>query len=64
MVDPEYTIVIENRHFNNYLKADMDKKVLVRWNVSITKLIETLLEVCPGEVRTGEIPYCAWLEKS
>ncbi|WP_339322893.1 M1 family metallopeptidase [Paenibacillus sp. FSL W8-0194] len=43
MVDPEYTIVIENRHFNNYLKADMDKKVLVRWNVSITKLIETLL---------------------
>ncbi|MED5017851.1 M1 family metallopeptidase [Paenibacillus chibensis] len=43
MVDPNYSIVIENKHINNYLKADMDKKVLIRWNLSITKLIETLL---------------------
>lgn len=43
MVDPNYSIVLENKHVNNYLKADMDKKVLLRWNVSITKLIETLL---------------------
>ncbi|MFU1796982.1 M1 family metallopeptidase [Paenibacillus azoreducens] len=43
MVDPDYSIVIENKHINNYLKADMDKKVLIRWNASITKLIETLL---------------------
>lgn len=43
MIDPGYTIVLENKHVNNYLKADMDHKVLLRWNVSITKLIETLL---------------------
>ncbi|WP_136607612.1 M1 family metallopeptidase [Paenibacillus dokdonensis] len=43
MVDPKYSIVMENKHINNYLKADMDNKVLIRWNLSITKLIETLL---------------------
>ncbi|MGN7361046.1 M1 family metallopeptidase [Paenibacillus sp. SAF-054] len=43
MVDPKYSIVIENKHINNYLKADMDREVLVRWNLGITKLIETLL---------------------
>ncbi len=43
MVDPSYNIVLDNKHMNNYLKADMDKDVLFRWNESITKLIETLL---------------------
>ncbi|NMO97898.1 M1 family metallopeptidase [Paenibacillus lemnae] len=42
MTDPEYTLVLENKHINNYLKAGMDPKVVTRWNLSITKLVETL----------------------
>ncbi|GAE09278.1 hypothetical protein JCM10914_5633 [Paenibacillus sp. JCM 10914] len=42
MVDPKYSMVLENKHINNYLKADMDPKVVTRWNLSITKLVEML----------------------
>lgn len=42
MVDPKYSIVLENKHINNYMKAGMDPKVATRWNLSVTKLVETL----------------------
>ncbi|MFC7682199.1 M1 family metallopeptidase [Paenibacillus sp. GCM10028914] len=42
MVDPKYTIVLENKHINNYMKAGMEPKAVTRWNLSITKLVETL----------------------
>lgn len=42
MVDPKYTIMLENKHMNNYMKAGMDPKVVTRWNLGITKLVETL----------------------
>ena len=42
MVDPKYSIVLENKHMNNYMKAGMDPTVVTRWNLSITKLVETL----------------------
>lgn len=42
MVDPKFTIVLENKHINNYMKAGMDPKVLTRWNLSISKLVEAL----------------------
>ena len=43
MVDPEYTLALENKHINNYLKAGMDEKSLYRWNLSVTKVVEMLL---------------------
>ncbi|QCT00832.1 peptidase M1 membrane alanine aminopeptidase [Paenibacillus algicola] len=42
MADPDYTMVLENKHVNNYLKAGMEAKQVTRWNLSVTKLIETL----------------------
>ncbi|WP_211749650.1 M1 family metallopeptidase [Paenibacillus sp. Marseille-Q4541] len=43
MVDPSYSIAIENKHINNYMRAEVDEKVQTRFNISITKLIEALL---------------------
>lgn len=42
MADPKYTIVLENKHINNYMKAGMDPKVVTRWNLGVAKLVETL----------------------
>ncbi|MGG1878618.1 M1 family metallopeptidase [Paenibacillus cisolokensis] len=42
MVDPKYTIVLENNHINNYMRTGMDPKTVTRWNLSVTKLLETL----------------------
>ncbi|OAB43602.1 M1 family metallopeptidase [Paenibacillus glacialis] len=43
MIDPQYTLVLEHKYINNYLKADLDVKKVSRWNISVTKLVETLL---------------------
>ena len=43
MIDPQYSLVLENKYINNYLKADLDVKKVSRWNISVTKLMETLL---------------------
>ncbi|MNO86579.1 Peptidase family M1 [compost metagenome] len=43
LIDPEYTLVLENKYINNYLKAELDAGKISRWNISITKLLETWL---------------------
>ncbi|AWB42865.1 EnpEP protein [Paenibacillus sp. CAA11] len=43
MVDPAYTLVLENKHMNNYLKAEVDPVIRSRLNLSVTKLLEALL---------------------
>lgn len=43
MVDPSYTITVENKHMNNYMRAEIDESLQTRFNISITKLIEALL---------------------
>lgn len=43
MVDPGYTLLLENKHINNYLKTEVNPVVSSHWNLSITKLLETLL---------------------
>lgn len=43
LIDPDYSIVLENRHINNYYKASIDEKQKVRMNIGITKIIETLI---------------------
>ncbi|MOA08294.1 hypothetical protein D3C78_1280490 [compost metagenome] len=43
-IDPAYTLVLENKHINNYLKASIDEPISTRTSISIVKLIEALLE--------------------
>lgn len=43
MVDPGYSLVLENKHINNYLKTEVDETIGTRWNLGVTKIIETLL---------------------
>lgn len=42
MTDPLYTIVLENHHMNNFLKAGLDEPTKSRWSMSATKLIEAI----------------------
>lgn len=42
MVDPDYTLILENRHINNFLKSDIDTKTKTRTNLGLTKWIEAL----------------------
>lgn len=42
MTDPLYSMVLENRHMNNFLKAGLDEPVQFRWSLGATKLIEAI----------------------
>ncbi|WP_128099807.1 M1 family metallopeptidase [Paenibacillus sp. DCT19] len=42
MTDPLYTVVLENRHMDNFLKAKLDEPTKFRWSLSTTKLIEAI----------------------
>ncbi|BFH71824.1 MAG: M1 family metallopeptidase [Paenibacillus dendritiformis] len=42
MIDPLYTIVVENQHINNYMKAHVEEPVRTRVNLSIVKLLEMI----------------------
>ncbi|CAH8704586.1 M1 family metallopeptidase [Paenibacillus thiaminolyticus] len=42
MIDPLYTIVVENKHINNYMKAHVEEPVRTRVNLSIVKLLEMI----------------------
>ncbi|MBP2002765.1 hypothetical protein J2Z69_003876 [Paenibacillus shirakamiensis] len=43
MIDPAYSLVLENKHINNYLKAKVEEKTGTRWNLSISKVLESAL---------------------
>lgn len=43
MIDPNNTMVLENKRINNYMKAHIDEAVKTRINFSVTKIIETIL---------------------
>lgn len=43
MIDPDYTLVLENKHINNYLKAEVDETLRTRSNLGIVKLLEAVL---------------------
>ncbi|WP_223069323.1 M1 family metallopeptidase [Paenibacillus caui] len=43
MADPAYSLLLENKHINNYLKTEVEPEIGFRWNLSITKLLETVL---------------------
>lgn len=42
VIDPEHSLVLENRHINNFMKAEIDSRWSIRWNVGIVKLLEIL----------------------
>jgi hypothetical protein len=43
VIDPDHTLILENRHINNFMKAEVSKLWSIRLNLGMTKLIETLL---------------------
>ncbi|MBD2845585.1 M1 family metallopeptidase [Paenibacillus sp. IB182496] len=43
VVDPNHTIVLDNRRINNFMKAELPRQTTVRWNLGIVKIIEGLL---------------------
>jgi hypothetical protein len=43
VVDPNRTNVLDNKQINNFMKAELDRKEKHRWNVGITKLLESVL---------------------
>lgn len=42
-IDPEYSMILENIHMNNFMKTAIDDTTKVRWNLGTIKLIETLV---------------------
>jgi hypothetical protein len=42
-VDPKHHLILENKHYNNILHADVDQAWKLRWNVMVEKSIETLI---------------------
>ncbi|WP_052339529.1 M1 family metallopeptidase [Gorillibacterium massiliense] len=42
-IDPKHTLVLENRHMNNYLKAEADPVWSVRLNTGVHKILEALI---------------------
>ncbi|WP_375377940.1 M1 family metallopeptidase [Paenibacillus sp. MZ04-78.2] len=41
-LDPQHSIVLENKRINNFMKTVVDTKLSVRWNMGIVKFLETL----------------------
>ncbi|MNZ80048.1 hypothetical protein D3C78_986720 [compost metagenome] len=44
LIDPVYSLVLENKHINNYLKADISEPISTRASVGIVKIMEAVLE--------------------
>ncbi|HEX7057021.1 MAG TPA: M1 family metallopeptidase, partial [Bacilli bacterium] len=44
MVDPNYSLVLENKHINNFFQTKIDPEQKNRFSIGIAKLIETLLQ--------------------
>lgn len=42
-VDPQNTNVLDNRHFNNYLKAELPEQTEARWSLGAAKLLDSLI---------------------
>ncbi|MDF2934707.1 MAG: EnpEP protein [Paenibacillaceae bacterium] len=41
-IDPGYSLVLENKHINNFMKHKTDNKTSIRLNVSVTRVMELL----------------------
>lgn len=43
-IDPNYSIILENKHINNFMKSFVSDQSKTRWNLGAVKIIETLIE--------------------
>lgn len=43
MIDPDYSMILENKHSNNFLRAEVDSKLATRLNLSFYKAIEAIV---------------------
>ncbi|WP_246067661.1 M1 family metallopeptidase [Paenibacillus koleovorans] len=43
-IDPDHTLILENKRINNFYRTEVDAKWKVRWNIGLVKLIETLVD--------------------
>ncbi|AQT84843.1 peptidase family M1 [Paenibacillus larvae subsp. larvae] len=43
-VDPDHSLVLENKHMNNYWQTNVNDKAKVRWNLGITEIINGILK--------------------
>ncbi|MEC0213090.1 M1 family metallopeptidase, partial [Paenibacillus ehimensis] len=41
-LDPQHSIVLENKRINSFMKTEVDTKLSIRWNMGIVKFLETL----------------------
>lgn len=44
MIDPDYALVLENKHMNNFLKTTVPRKSQLRWQLGSVKLVEMLID--------------------
>ncbi|WP_410513010.1 M1 family metallopeptidase [Paenibacillus sp. BR2-3] len=42
-IDPKHSVLLENKHINNFRLAELKQDTVSRWTLSVTKLIETVL---------------------
>ncbi|MNE52945.1 hypothetical protein D3C80_1476440 [compost metagenome] len=42
-IDPDHSILLESKHLNNFMLAELAPKTISRWTLVATKLLETLL---------------------
>ncbi|WP_223192664.1 M1 family metallopeptidase [Paenibacillus sedimenti] len=41
-IDPNYSLVLENKHINNYMQTEVDPKWKIRWNLGIIQFMQTI----------------------
>lgn len=44
LIDPQHDLVLENKHINNFMKAEVDDKQKARLNLGTSKLIEAFFQ--------------------
>ncbi|MFP4978898.1 M1 family metallopeptidase [Paenibacillus sp. CN-4] len=44
-IDPDRTLLLETKHWNNFRKAELDPKTASRWTLGVAKFIETVLGI-------------------
>jgi len=45
LVDPEFRQILENRHYNNFMRAEIAASDEVRWSYGTSKLVELLFSI-------------------
>ncbi|OCT16126.1 EnpEP protein [Paenibacillus pectinilyticus] len=41
-IDPKYTLVLENKHINNFYQTQLNTKWQIRWNLGIVQILQAL----------------------